>query len=715
MNIYGAVQQLPLFAPPISPAMLVAAVAKGVDLSSVLSNTNAGTPSYRFSIVLRRAFDLCEEVRSLGARLLAALEKKDEEAVMLLRATHESNLLKAMRHDKALALEEAQATLNGLKASLGVITARQKYYQDLIKNGLSAYEQNILTEYALEAADLQQSSTYEQSSSQLSLIPNLTAGVAGAGGSALVTTSLGGTNFAAQASAVARYFSNSASQRSIAASMSSALGQWDRRAQEWMFQLTTVDGEIDEIKAQITAAEVRVEIAQNDQKTFDLQIQNAQTIQNYLTDKYTGAQLYSWMVEQISSLYLQSYKMAYDLAVRAEVGYRFERGLLTSNYIQFGYWDSLKKGLLAGENLYGDLKRLEVAFMETDVREYEIIRSISLILFDPWALINLKETGHCMVSVPEALFDMDYPGHYFRRIKSVSLTIPCVTGPYASVNCTLTLLNSKIRRDTGDNDYSSDAHFISNYCAAQSIATSTAQNDSGLFEVNFRDDRYLPFEGAGLVSSWRIDMPADCNTFDFETISDVVITFRYTARYGGDKLREAARKAAVMPARPQQPFSNGLTSFPPQNNIQRLFSLKHEYPTEWYRFIHPAVSAKSSVMQIALDNTRFPFQFRGKQIVISQAEIVVLFKDLHSRENFLEAKPVISIGPAGQTKTISLVSLPRLLNGAVYGTLAQPGQPTSTGNSPASWSLSLEFGASNSKIDLNSLSDILLLCDYKVS
>jgi hypothetical protein len=30
----------------------------------------------------------------------------------------------------------------------------------------------------------------------------------------------------------------------------------------------------------------------------------------------------------------------------------------------------------------------------------------------------------------------------------------------------------------------------------QSIATSNAQNDDGMFELNFRDERYLPFEGA---------------------------------------------------------------------------------------------------------------------------------------------------------------------------------------------------------------------------
>ena len=39
-------------------------------------------------------------------------------------------------------------------------------------------------------------------------------------------------------------------------------------------------------------------------------------------------------------------------------------------------------------------------------------------------------------------------------------------------------------------------------CArVQSIVTSHGQNDSGLFELNFRDERYLPFEGAGAISN----------------------------------------------------------------------------------------------------------------------------------------------------------------------------------------------------------------------
>jgi hypothetical protein len=54
------------------------------------------------------------------------------------------------------------------------------------------------------------------------------------------------------------------------------------------------------------------------------------------------------------------------------------------------------------------------------------------------ALLKLRQNGECFVAVPEAVFDADYPGHYFRRLNSVALTIPCTAGRLTTVACTLT-------------------------------------------------------------------------------------------------------------------------------------------------------------------------------------------------------------------------------------------------------------------------------------
>ena len=87
---------------------------------------------------------------------------------------------------------------------------------------------------------------------------------------------------------------------------------------------------------------------------------------------------------------------------------------------------------------------MEKAYIEANTREFELSKHVSLILLDPRALIDLKNTGSCEITLPEELFDLDYPGHYFRRIKSVGITIPCIVGPYTIVNATLRLLKNEI-------------------------------------------------------------------------------------------------------------------------------------------------------------------------------------------------------------------------------------------------------------------------------
>jgi hypothetical protein len=94
------------------------------------------------------------------------------------------------------------------------------------------------------------------------------------------------------------------------------------------------------------------------------------------------------------------------------------------------------------------------------------------------------------------LFDLDGPGHYFRRIKSVAVTIPCVTGPYTGVNCTVSLQNSAIRTSPqiSGSGYADTKNLSASYGAIQAVVTSSGQWDSGLFETNLRDERCLPFE-----------------------------------------------------------------------------------------------------------------------------------------------------------------------------------------------------------------------------
>jgi len=202
-------------------------------------------------------------------------------------------------------------------------------------------------------------------------------------------------------------------------------------------------------------------------------------------------------------------------------------------------------------------------------------KQVSLLQIAPLSLIQLRATGTCLVTLLEELFDLDGPGHYFRRIKSVAVTIPCVTGPYTGVNCTLSLQNSSIRASSKikGSGYTDAKNFSTNYGAIQAVVTSSAQADSGLFETNLHDERYLPFEYSGVISQWQLTLPAAIPQFDFDTITDVVLHIRYTAREGGEALKALAVTN----------LTNKIKNAATVGSV-RLFSLRHEFPSDWAKF-----------------------------------------------------------------------------------------------------------------------------------
>ena len=78
-NIQGVYQQLPLFDPPLDPGMLVKAAAAGIDIGAIVSGLNQPIGPLRSLPLIQKALELASEVKSMGASLLAAIEKGDAE------------------------------------------------------------------------------------------------------------------------------------------------------------------------------------------------------------------------------------------------------------------------------------------------------------------------------------------------------------------------------------------------------------------------------------------------------------------------------------------------------------------------------------------------------------------------------------------------------------------------------------------------------------
>ncbi|MGE0525393.1 MAG: neuraminidase-like domain-containing protein, partial [Variibacter sp.] len=610
MNIEGQARQLPLFEPPIDPALLVRARAAGLSIGEVLSDISVSLPNQRFEAIAQKANEMTAEVRNLGAALMAALEKRDAEALSTLRSGQELRMSQAVRDVRVAQVDEAKANIAALERSRDLAQARKTFYES--RETLNALELTSLVLLGASAVPIEISAHLRVLAGLVQRLGNVKLGSPTTAG-----VEIGGYFIGVGVEEAAIALDAAASILNISSQVIGRTADHGRRKEEWDLQAELATIELKQIDQQLAAAQIRQAMAEAELRNHDRQIEDARDTDDFLRSKFSGQDLYDWTIGKVSGLYFQSYQLAYDLAKRAEMCMQHELGMTygETSIIRFGYWDSLKKGLMAGDHLAHDLKRLEVAYLDGNIREYEMTKHVSLLALAAGQLIALKETGACEFEIPEWLFDLDTPGHFMRRLKAVSVTIPCVTGPYTTIHCKATLLKSAYRRTadiaTGynrrppDDPGGPDGRFVDDRKILESIVTSSGQSDTGLFEAQGRDERYLPFEGAGAVSRWWLELPMQFKTFDYNTISDVILHLRYTARDGGEALRAAA--AAAVSAT----LSNAASGV-----LVRLFSLRHEFPSEWARFARASAAGASSIT-VDLSAARFPYFTQGRTIAVS--------------------------------------------------------------------------------------------------
>lgn len=606
MNIAGVVRSLPLFQPPIDPAMLVRAAAAGIDIGTALAD-QASVGHYRFSTMHGRAQALAGTVRSLGQGLLSALEKRDAEALALLRQTHEAALLAAVRDVREQQLDEAREALEGLRKSQRVVEARHAYYERLIETGWIKLEEHSV-ELTKKADSLQkQSSRAANVGSVVGMIPDFEIG----GG--LPKVHIGGSLLSRTAMAFSGFFGSRSARNRAEAGMMTTRATYRRRAEEWKHQSKVATLELQGLERQIAGAEIRVEIARREVKNQELQIRHSAEVREWMERKFTNKQLFDWMAGQLSTLHFQTWQLAHSTAKIAEACYNHELGR-GDTFVQAVHWDGSRKGLLAGERLQLDLERMDLAYLTHDARPLELVKHISIARLDPLALVRLREEGECYVDLPEVLFDLDCPGHVDRRIVSVAVTVACVSGSTGQVNLRLTLHNSAVRA-------SAEGALASEVTTAYpSIVTSSAIEDGGLFSNDPQQPRYLPFERRGAVSSWHLAFAnQDYPQFDWQTVGDVVLHLRYTARDGGE-VHRAARNAAI--SAELALLTGGFTDLGETATSSRFtvaISARRDDPDAW------ALAQDENADEITLSLVnRLPYFATGKTVAIERVHVALV-------------------------------------------------------------------------------------------
>lgn len=578
LNLQGQPSQPALFGPPLNPADMVAG---GSHSASGPASANANlVPAYRFSEALQLAKSITSSVMEFGNGLLAALEKQDGETLQQLRSTQESAILTMTLQAKADQVNQLLQEQQGLQYSLESAQNEVSTLQGWIS-------QFLLPEETLALAGSSEAFLFtglvtdiKLTSSLAYLLPDIF-GLAD-----------GGMQFGESIKAVAEGLGGISQLLNEGAGILRESAGYVRRQNDWTLRLQTTNSTVSQLQAQIAAHQYALSAAQQEYNITQTQYQQSQDVLSFLQTKFTNEDLYTWMAGQMSTLYYQAYQLAVDVALQAQTCYQYELSR-DDTFVTGNPWNNQYKGLLAGDALMLSLHQMEKAYHDNNTRSQEIRKTFSLMQKDPKALIQLRKTGSCSFDFTELDFDLDFPGHYNRKIATLSVTIPAVVGPYQNLNATLIQTRNRVLTKPDIEGVKSllglaasprNGVVRTDWNPDQQVSISTGINDAGLFQVSLNDPRYLPFEGTGAVSSWQLYMPKAANAFDFAAISDVLIQIEYTSSVGGSTF--ASEVARLDPLK--------------HYNGTLYLSLRQQYASAWHAFL------RSDRLNFSLMQQMFP-------------------------------------------------------------------------------------------------------------
>lgn len=531
LDIAGNRLDLPLFAAPLDPRALLAAWGQGLSGAALSRLLNPQIPHYRFTFMFALAQNAVDSVIQFGATLLSLIERKESAQYLELQQRQAWNLAEGAVELQRQAMEVDKKNKAALEASQAVIAGRVNYYEKLVNESVS------LLEIAAGAAHFQSgimqvtAAEIQANAETQKTAPNIF-GFADGG------QRIEGPTYSAMARVQA-----ASSAQSAKGQLTDRYEQYRRRGQEWTQALDQAKLEAEQIKAQLAVYEEQHKATQLQLRQAQTALNQARATHDFLnsSNRFSRSQTYDWLNSKFAGFYSSAYATAQSLCQAAEACWQYEMGDFTRTFIRSGAWNASYRGLGAGEELKMCLQQMHAQYLKNNKRELEIRKTVSLKHLnakDPeanktWAEIKkaLIEDGACQFKLTQKMFDDDFPGqnHYMRRIKTVSVTLPGNFGPYTDVCALLTQNYSKVEMAA-----TVGSAVKENLRANQQIALSHGMDDNGHCQINFQDERYLPFEFTGGISSWILSFPnKEAQSALINSLSNVVVHVCYTARTEG--------------------------------------------------------------------------------------------------------------------------------------------------------------------------------------
>ena len=650
-NIAGMTRQLDVYAVPLDAGTGMPAIGGQAQLALPGAAAQAPTP-YRYAALIERAKQLTGLASQLETALLAALEKRDAEYYTLLRARQDLGLAQAGVQLQELRVREAQD--NVTLAQLGKERAQLQasYYDGLLDEGVSALEKDALVLMGV-AAGLEAAagaSNFLAAALPASISAGFPSGVS--------------ISYSPQSSAmaVAAGFSSLAAAANTTGSILSTVASYERRRQDWEHQRNLAEQDTTIAGAQVVAAQDNVRIAGQDRNIAALQADFASTNVEYLANKFTNVALYEWMSQVLEGVYRDLLQQATSLAQVAAAQLAFERQETPPVVIKADYWQmpqgglssaaagdtgTDRKGITGSYRLLDDIYRLDQYAFATAQRKLQLTKTISLARLSPAEFQRLRQSGVMEFGTPSLLFDTDFPGHYLRLINRVRTSVVALVPATEAIKATLTMSGTS-RVIVQANDVFRPVVVKR---LPEQVALTSARDATGQFELAplSAAEMLLPFEGSGVDTSWRFELPKAANLFDFSTIADVLLTIEYTALpsdvYRVQVIRQNSR----------------------QLSADRPYSFRSQFPDQWYDLHNPATPHGPVSVRFETGEDSFPPNLSG--LMMSALAMLFTGKD----------------GPPGELTDVRLTFTPRG-GGAALGGPASPVQgviSTRRGNAAA--------------------------------
>jgi len=544
LSIDGQPLSLPIFATPKDPKALQRAAAAG---SSASSNQLSGLliSIQRFAVMLESARSLVAQLTNYGQSLLSILERKDNESMSQLMQNQAVNIMALTLEQQVKTVYELQAEQNTLTTSLSRAQASLDTYQLWLDKGLSSGEKSTIKARGV--------------ASGYALVANVSRTV-GAGADSFPNMfgfSNGGMHFGAMPEAIANGLDARAQAGFAHADNMELLAQYSRRTEEWESARDDAKLAVKEIQMHQASLAIRLEAAELQKVSLETEQLHLNEQLAFLETKFTSQSLYSWMHGKLATIYYQFYDLVMSRCLKAQAGYQWETED-SKVFIRPGAWNSQRAGLLCGEGLMLNLTQMESSYLDWDANALEVNRTVSLstemgnnltevgfnfnekvkaILDDEVDNPDFSTINHNLelnddvfratINLADLKIDEDYPSSVVvgntRRIKQVSVSLPALVGPYQDIQAVLSYSGTGLV--AGVNIHSS----------CKQAAISHGINDSGKFQLNFNDSKYLPFEGLPLggdttSANLVLSFPnADGKQLEIlNSLTDIILHIRYT-------------------------------------------------------------------------------------------------------------------------------------------------------------------------------------------